>query len=134
ELRELAHGIRPATLTQDGLMPSVLLLAGRCPIPVDVTGDVGRLEEPIEATLYFVCSEGLANAVKHSRAAKIAIHLHAGDGLVTATVSDDGIGGAALDNGTGLRGLADRAAALGGRLQVSDRRGGGTVLSAEIPC
>jgi signal transduction histidine kinase len=132
ELHEFAQGIRPTALSDGGLQPALELLAQRSPIPVRMDGTVARLAEPVEATLYFVCSEALANAVKHAHASEIWIEVHADDELVTVIVGDDGVGGASLDGGTGLRGLADRVEALGGQLVVVSPAGRGTRLRAEI--
>jgi signal transduction histidine kinase len=132
ELHEFAQGIRPTALSEGGVMPALALLAQRSPVPVRVTGAVGRLPEPVEATLYFVCSEALANAVKHAHGREISIEVQADDGLATVIVADDGVGGAWLGGGTGLRGLADRVEALGGRLELASPAGRGTRLRAEI--
>jgi signal transduction histidine kinase len=132
ELHEFAQGIRPAALAEGGLTPALDLLVARSPIPVQVRGAIGRLTEPVEAALYFVCSEGIANAVKHARSSRVTIDLHEEEGVVAVVVADDGVGGASLDEGTGLRGLADRLEALGGRLSVASPSGGGTRLVASI--
>src|SRR5262249_56398173 len=93
----------------------------------------GRLPEPVEAALYFVCCEGLANAVKHAQASRCAIALELEDGGVRLAVSDDGAGGATIIGSYGLRGLADRLEALGGRLEVESPPASGTRLQAELP-
>jgi signal transduction histidine kinase len=133
ELRELAQGIRPTTLIEGGLMPALALLAERSPIPVAVQGELGRLAASVESALYFVCSEGLANAVKHAAAAQVAIEVGEAQDRATVAVIDDGVGGAALERGCGLAGLADRLEALGGTLRLESERGTGTRLLAEIP-
>jgi signal transduction histidine kinase len=139
ELRELAAGIHPAILTDQGLRPALLALASRCPVPLTVLGqDPGRLPEPIESAAYFCTTEAVTNAVKHARATTITIVMHrAGDmtagGTLTLTVSDDGVGGAD-STGSGLRGLADRVAALDGLLAIDSPHGCGTRLSIELPC
>jgi signal transduction histidine kinase len=133
ELREFAQGVHPAALTEDGLGPAVALLAARSPLDVDVTGDVGRLPPAVEAALYFVCSEALANAVKHASASWVRVELRRDGPAVVVAVTDDGIGGADPAGGSGLRGLADRVEALGGRLRIESPRGGGTRLAARIP-
>lgn len=133
ELREFAHGVHPAALTEAGLLPAVALLATRSPLPVDVTGDVGRLPLAVEAALYFVCSEALANTIKHAAASRIAVVVREREGQVDVVVTDDGVGGASVLSGTGLRGLADRVEAVGGRLTVESPLGGGTRLSASVP-
>ncbi|HEV2218900.1 MAG TPA: ATP-binding protein [Candidatus Dormibacteraeota bacterium] len=135
ELRELAHGIHPTILTQAGLMPAIRSLTDRCPIPVEVEGDVGdRLAPPLEATMYFVVAESITNAVKHSKGTHMGVHLRRRRGWATVDVSDDGVGGADMSLGSGLRGLSDRVAAVGGRLEVRTGRGSGTVVHAELPC
>ena len=135
ELRELAHGIHPTILTQAGLIPAIRSLTDRCPIPVELKGDVGdRLAPPLEATMYFVVAESITNAVKHSKGTHMGVHLRRRRGWATVDVSDDGVGGADMSLGSGLRGLSDRVAAVGGRLEVRTGRGSGTVVHAELPC
>jgi signal transduction histidine kinase len=136
ELRELARGIHPSILTEAGLVPAIRSLAERSPLLVEVKGDVGegRLPPQLEATLYFVAAEAITNAVKHSNGKHICLALERLRGAVTMDVSDDGDGGADLSRGTGLRGLTDRVAAVGGRLQVQSNHGGGTRIHSEIPC
>jgi len=111
----------------------VSLLAARSPVTLRVDGAVGRLEPAVEAALYFVCSEGVANAVKHADATVITVELAERDGHASVAVVDDGRGGAAIEGGTGLRGLADRVEALGGRLRLESEAGAGTRLVAELP-
>jgi signal transduction histidine kinase len=99
---------------------------------VDATQE--RFPPDVEGTAYFVASEGLANVVKHAGATKASIRAtHAGE-LLVVEISDDGVGGAATQNGSGLRGLADRVEALGGRLLVESPTGAGTKIVGEIPC
>jgi len=134
ELRELARGLHPAILTDHGLMPAVEALATRATIPVDVNGlPPERLAEPIEAAAFYVVSEALANVAKYAAASHARVDLVRDDGLLVVEVADDGVGGANADGGTGLRGLADRVEALGGRLRVSSERGRGTTVRAELP-
>jgi signal transduction histidine kinase len=134
ELRELARGIYPVLLTDAGLGPALTALAERSPIPAIVERvPAGRLPVPVEQTGYFVVSEGLANAAKHSAAGKVAIDVRLDDGALVVDVMDDGVGRADPD-GAGLRGLADRVAATGGRLEVTSPSGGGTRLTAVLPC
>jgi signal transduction histidine kinase len=133
-LRELAHGIRPPILTQAGLGAALDALATRAPIPVRVQATPERLPPEIEATAYFVASEGLANVVKHAGASKATITAQRDGGMLVVEVIDDGVGGAKADGGTGLRGLADRVEAHGGRLFVDSPSGGGTRLVGEISC
>jgi signal transduction histidine kinase len=133
ELRELARGIHPRVLTARGLGPALAALAERSPIPVTVVAPADRLPVAVEAAAYFVCSEALANVAKYSRASRVRCAVAVEDGWVTVTVADDGVGGADADRGSGLRGLADRVDALGGRLTISSRAGAGTTVTAELP-
>ncbi len=133
ELREFAQGVHPAALTDGGLAPALALLAARSPLPVGFKGEVGPLPEPVEAALFFVCSEALANVVKHAAASRATIELRTERGRVVATIVDDGAGGADPSHGSGLRGLADRVEALGGHLTVESPRGSGTRVVAELP-
>ena len=121
ELRELAHGILPATLTAGGLRAGVEALASRMPVPVEVAIPADRLPAPIEATAYFVVAEALTNVAKHAGAASAAVAAQVQDGTLRVEVSDDGVGGARPD-GSGLQGLADRLAALDGRLRDREHR------------
>lgn len=134
ELRELAQGIHPGALVQGGLAAALEALAGRSPIPVSVDATSERFAPEVEGTAYFVATEGLANVVKHSGASRAAIRAAHADGVLVVEVEDDGVGGATERKGTGLRGLADRVEARGGRLRVESRSGSGTRLVGEIPC
>jgi signal transduction histidine kinase len=136
ELRELARGIHPAVLTDQGLEPALQALASRAPVPVTVAAEPGdgRLPGPVESAAYFVVSEALANVAKYARATEAAVAVRRENGVVTVDVTDDGIGGADVTRGSGLRGLADRVAALDGTLAVESPAGAGTHLHAEIPC
>jgi signal transduction histidine kinase len=133
ELREFAQGVHPAALTDGGLMPALALLAERSPVPVDVRGRVGQLPEAVEAALFFVSSEALANVAKHASASHASIELSEDGERVVVTIADDGVGGARPRSGSGLRGLADRIEALGGRLAVESAPGSGTRVGAELP-
>jgi signal transduction histidine kinase len=133
ELREFAQGVHPAALADRGLVPAVELLAARSPLPIELSGLVDRLPEAVEAALFFVCSESVANALKHARAARVSITLDQELGRVVLTVADDGVGGADPSRGSGLRGLADRVEALGGRLRVESPPGAGTRVLVELP-
>ena len=134
ELREMARGLHPAVLTQDGLEAALGFLADRSAVPVrlEVTVD-RRLRPEVEATAYFVVSEGLANTAKHAGAALVAVRAELAGALLLVEVADDGGGGAAMVPGSGLEGLADRLATLGARLTV-DSGPTGTRLATVIPC
>src|SRR3954468_10769493 len=135
ELRELARGIHPAVVTGHGLAAALEGLAARAPVPVQVTVDLdARLPEPIEVAAYFLVSEGLTNVAKYARASTASIDVSRANGDLVVEVSDDGVGGANADGGTGLRGLADRVEALGGCLRLQSPAGGGTRMRAQIPC
>ena len=132
ELRELAHGILPAVLTQGGLRAGVDALASRTPVPVEIDVPVGRLPTAIEATAYFVVAEALTNVAKHARAGHAEVTARIEDGTLAVQVRDDGVGGA-RPNGSGLTGLADRLAALDGRLRVENPPDGGALVAAHVP-
>jgi signal transduction histidine kinase len=135
ELRELARGIHPAILTDRGLGAAIEALAERAPLPVDlVRMPDDRLPAAVEAAAYFVVAESLTNVAKYSSAEHASVRVGRQDGFAVVEVSDDGVGGADPAAGTGLRGLADRLAALDGRLEVHSPPGGGTVIRANIPC
>jgi signal transduction histidine kinase len=134
ELRELARGIHPAVLTERGLPFALETLAGRARLPVDLAVPAARFPEPVEAALYYVAAEALTNAAKHAQASRLHVSVARDNGRVVLSVSDDGAGGARLDSGSGLRGLADRVEALDGRLEVTSAAGAGTTVRAEIPC
>jgi signal transduction histidine kinase len=135
ELRAVARGIHPAVVTGHGLGVALEQVAARAPLPVRLTVDTdGRLPEHVEVATYYVVTESLANVAKHARATVSSVDVRRnGAGLVVEIV-DDGVGGADSERGTGLRGLADRVEALGGRLRVWTPVGGGTRVKAEIPC
>jgi signal transduction histidine kinase len=133
ELREFAHGVHPAALTDGGLVPALELLAERSALRLELRGAVGRLPAPVEAALFFVCSEAFANVVKHAETSAVSVELRADRDRVVVAVADDGIGGAVPGRGSGLRGLADRVEALGGSLRVESPAGDGTRVVAEIP-
>jgi signal transduction histidine kinase len=133
ELRELARGIHPAVLSDRGLEAAVESLAQRAPLPVEIDASLeGRLPEPVEAAAYFVVAEALTNVVRHSGAGRAEVGISRDNGRLMVAVTDDGSGGAD-SAGSGLRGLADRVAALDGTLRVEDPAGGGTVVRADIP-
>jgi len=134
ELRDLARGIHPAILTNRGLRAALQDLASRATVPVEVVASPDeRLPGAVEAAAYFVVSECLANIGKHAHAETATVAVSAQDGHVTVEVSDDGVGGAALDGGSGIQGLADRVGALSGSLTVDSPPGVGTRVTAVIP-
>jgi signal transduction histidine kinase len=135
ELRELARGIHPAILTEQGLAAALKSLAERSPVPVTIASlPDQRLSAPAEAAAYFLVSETLANVAKYAQATHVRINLTHVDGRVLVDIDDDGVGGADPARGSGLRGLADRVHALDGRLALESPPGNGTHLHAEIPC
>jgi signal transduction histidine kinase len=134
ELRQLAQGIHPAVLTEHGLGPALKTLAARSQLPVDIERvPDDRLPAPVEAAAYFVVSEALANAAKHSDASAVSVSIACEDGSLVVEVADDGVGGAAPRAGSGLAGLTDRVHALDGRLTVESEAGRGTRLRAQLP-
>lgn len=135
ELRALARGLHPTILTDEGLLPALRGLVARSPVPVTLqASEIGRLPAAIEAAAYFLVSEALANVVKHAGAAKVTLAVQHRDGRLIVQVADDGVGGATLQLGGGLRGLADRLAALDGRLELQSQPHQGTRLRAQLPC
>ncbi len=134
ELRELARGIHPAVLTERGLEPAVRAVADRAQLPVELSVVLdARLPAPVEVAAYYVVSEALTNVAKYAGATVVRVRVERTDGGARIEVSDDGAGGANPSAGTGLRGLADRVEALGGRLTIDSPPGAGTTLRAEIP-
>jgi signal transduction histidine kinase len=133
ELQELSRGIHPAVLTERGLAAALTELAARSPVPVDVTAPATRPAAAVEAAAYFVCSEALANVAKHADASRATLIVRTEDDLLSIEIADDGVGGANTRAGSGLRGLADRVEALGGRVSVESRWGSGTQIVAELP-
>jgi len=133
ELQELAAGIHPAVLTERGFGPALSCLADRTPVPVRLTVPPQRLPAAIETAVYFICSEALTNVGKYAHASRADVAVRADGDLVTVLVADDGVGGADPSAGSGLKGIADRVEALGGRFLVESPAGGGTRLLAEIP-
>ena len=133
QLRELARGVRPAGL-DDGLARALGELAARSRLrlQVDVTDE--RFDDRVETAAYFVASEALANAAKHAPGAAVSVRAGRRNGSLVVSVRDDGGGGAVPSAGSGLSGMADRVAALGGRVTVASRPGAGTVVTAELPC
>jgi signal transduction histidine kinase len=135
ELRELARGIHPPVLSERGLEPALRVLAARTPFPVEFVGGLrGRLPEAVETAAYFVVSEALTNVAKYARAEHATVRVEREDGRLVLEVSDDGVGGATPASGSGLRGLADRVAALDGELEIASPPGAGTRLRVRLPC
>jgi signal transduction histidine kinase len=136
DLQELSRGIHPAILSRGGLGPAIKTLARRSPVPVDLDLDLdlhGQLPESVEVAAYYVTAEALTNTAKYAQASEVTVHAVMRDGHLHLTISDDGIGGAHADGGSGLIGLKDRVDALSGTLAVSSPAGGGTTITAEIP-
>jgi signal transduction histidine kinase len=134
ELRELARGIHPAILSDRGLGPALEVVAKRSSVPVRLSTPDERLPPPVEAAIYYVVSEALTNVAKYAQASKVTVEVAHTDGRAVLAVADDGVGGADPERGSGLRGLADRIAALDGRLHVDSSPSGGTRIYADIPC
>jgi signal transduction histidine kinase len=134
ELRELARGIHPALLNDRGLGAALEALATRAPVPVQITGVPSeRLPERVEACAYFVTAEALTNVAKYANATEAFVDLSLEDGCLRLQVRDDGVGGAEVSAGSGLRGLCDRVEAVDGRLELDSPPGGGTTLTVELP-
>jgi signal transduction histidine kinase len=134
ELQEISRGIHPAILSKGGLGPALKTLARRSAIPVELEVDAdSRLPEPIEAAAYYVVSEALTNAAKHSGASAVEVHVIGRDALVQVSIRDDGVGGAAPGQGSGLLGLKDRVESLGGEIEIDSPSGSGTSLRVRIP-
>jgi signal transduction histidine kinase len=134
ELRELARGIHPAVLTDRGLGPALEALASRAPVPVEIASVPPEgLPEATATAIYFVVSEGLTNVAKYARAEHATVAVRRATDEIVVEVRDDGVGGADLASGSGLRGLSDRVAALDGRLELHSPPGEGTRLRVEIP-
>jgi signal transduction histidine kinase len=133
ELRELARGVRPAGL-DDGLSPALRELASRSPLHTNVDATEERFEDKLETAAYFVASEALANAAKHAHASHVTLSTARRNGHLVVCIRDDGVGGAVRSEGSGLAGMTDRVAALGGSLSVDSRPDRGTIVTAELPC
>jgi signal transduction histidine kinase len=133
DLARFAQGVHPRALTEDGLASALKELAGQATVPVALQVPPARFPVPQEAAVYFVCSEGLANVAKYADASRARIDVDAAGSKLVVCVADDGRGGADPARGSGLRGLADRVAALGGALSIDSPAGGGTRLTAELP-
>ena len=135
ELRELARGIHPTLLREEGLLTAVEALARRTPIPVTVQGSPGdRLPGVVELAAYFLISEALTNVVKHAAASEAMVRLERTAGTLRVAVADDGVGGARAAADSGLTGLRDRLEVLDASLVIESVPGAGTTVSVEIPC
>ncbi len=133
DLREIAAGLHPSILTNKGLRAAVVARTARAPLPVEIDVTEERLPPSVEAGAYFLIAEALTNVAKHAGASEATVSAHAADGTLHVAVSDDGAGGADPDAGSGLRGLADRVAALGGTFSVATSPAGGTRVQAQLP-
>ena len=133
ELRELARGIHPAVLSDRGLAAALEALAGRCAVPVDLELPQERLPEQVEATSYYLVAESLTNIAKYAEASEASVVVRREGDRLLVEVRDDGVGGADIERGTGLRGLADRVEALHGTLRIESPAGAGTLVAAVIP-
>jgi signal transduction histidine kinase len=134
DLREIAHGIHPAMLAEGGLASALGSLARRSGVPVELDVQTkARLPEAIEVAAYYVVSEALTNAAKHSRASHVRVAVEAHDQRLRVFVVDDGLGGADPSRGDGLLGLKDRAEAIGGTMSLVSPRGKGTSLQIDLP-
>ena len=135
ELRELGRGIHPAVLTDRGLKAALKGLAGRSPVSVElIETPEDRLPSSVESAIYFVVAEALTNVARYAEAQSANVSVVRGNGQVEVRVSDDGVGGADPELGSGLSGLSDRIAALDGSLHVTSLVGEGTTVRAKIPC
>jgi signal transduction histidine kinase len=135
ELRDVARGIHPAVLSGHGLQVALESIAAHASVPVRLTVELdARLQQQLEVVAYYVVSESLTNIAKHAQATRATVDVGRADGQMVVEIVDDGIGGADTERGSGLRGLADRVEAHGGRLRVWTPRGGGTRVKAEVPC
>src|SRR5262249_23677463 len=132
ELRELARGLHPPLLTDEGLGAALSALADRSALPVHLGVCEGRFSSQVESAAYFVASQALANATRHADASYVSISVTRSDDVLVVEVADDGVGGADPSHGSGLRGLDDRVAAVGGTLTVSSAPRTGTTVRAEI--
>jgi signal transduction histidine kinase len=135
ELRDLAHGIHPAVLTQGGLAVALEEIAERLPVPVRVVAPAARVSAVVEATAYFVACEALANVVKHARADSVTVTVSIGESGLDMEIADDGIGGISPDGwaGQGLANIIDRVGALDGEVAIDSPPGEGTRLAVRIP-
>jgi len=135
ELRDLIRGLHPAVLEDRGLDAALSGIIARTPIPCRLTVDLPRRPAPvIEAVAYFVVSEGLSNIVKHAQASEAAVFVQRSGDRLHVIVTDDGVGGADPARGTGLAGLARRAASVDGTFEIDSPPGGPILLTVDLPC
>jgi signal transduction histidine kinase len=135
ELRELVRGLHPVVLQDRGLDAALSGIAARSPVPVRLTVDVARrVSSTVEAVGYFIVSEALANVNKHARATVVQVDVRLDGTMLRITVTDDGIGGADASRGTGLTGLAQRAASVDGSFGISSPLGGPTTIKVNLSC
>jgi signal transduction histidine kinase len=137
ELRELARGIHPMLLTQEGLASALKALAERAPLPVLVSAPQRRLPETVESAVYFLVCEAVTNAARHSRASAVWVQVSIEGQELIVRVRDDGVGGideTVSSGGSGLVGMRDRVIAVGGRMSIASPQGEGTTITARLPC
>jgi signal transduction histidine kinase len=134
ELRDLAHGIHPAALSQVGLEQAIKSMAERYTVPIDVSLPAGRFSEAAELTAYYLIAESITNAIKHAQARRITVSGRRSGATLHITVADDGRGGASADAGSGIRGIMDRVRGIGGDVEVHSPPGHGTQIRAQISC
>ncbi|ANJ27975.1 sensor histidine kinase [Agromyces aureus] len=136
DLRSLVHNVLPASLLEQGLTAAIEDLVDRLEIPATLAADLDEhgLSDATVHTAFFVLAELLSNAVKHSRASSVHVSLGRADGRLVVEMSDDGVGGARMNGGTGLRGLVDRVAAIDGTIEIASDPGTGTRVKVELPC
>jgi signal transduction histidine kinase len=133
-VQEISRGLHPAILSRGGVAPALRTLARRCTVPVDLDLHVDqRLPDTVEVGAYYIVAEALTNAAKHARASVVEVCAEATNSHLRLEIRDDGIGGAAPGNGSGLTGLVDRVAALGGTITIQSQPGSGTSLLVGIP-
>lgn len=133
ELRDLARGIHPYALSRYGLATALEGLAAHAPLQVELRVTRERLQPMVEAAIYFTVAEALANVAKHAKAARATVTVSRAGETVVAEIADDGVGGAALADGSALHGLADRVEAISGRLELDSPLGAGTRVRAVVP-
>ena len=134
ELRDLAHGLHPAVLTDRGLEHALIALSRRAAVPVELTIALPeRLPLPVESAAYFTVCEALTNVAKYAQASRAWVTVERRNGSLEVAVADDGVGGADPNAGSGLEGLRDRISAIEGTLEIDSRPGEGTVVRASLP-